>query len=73
MNEEKAHITVYVDKNPTQEDAINNPEQIMINKLAEVISYLETRIAYLEKCLTMEPKKRGIIVKYNNPKEESLK
>jgi len=72
-DKEKAYITIYVDKNPTEEDARANPEKIVIDKLAEVVSYLESRITHLEECLAMKPKKRGIIVKYKDNKEGKIK
>lgn len=73
INKEKAYITLYVNKNPTEKEIQSNPEKIAIDKLAEVISYLENRISYLEESLAMKPKKRGIIVTYKDNKDEKIK
>ena len=62
--EDGAYITFFIDKNKTQEDVNKNPDRTAIESLAQVISYLEDRLASLEKTLALKKRKRGIKIKY---------
>ncbi len=62
FQEEGAFVTLYVNKK-TEEEASSNPDRATIDALAQVVSYLEDRLSYVENCLALEKKKRGIRVK----------
>ena len=58
--DDKAYLTMFVDKNITEEKAQQNPEKTAIDQLAKVVSYLEDRIAKIEEIMLGKSKKRGI-------------
>ena len=64
--EDKVHLTVFINKNQTQEQLQKNPEKALINKLVEINSYLEDRIASLEKMILGKEGKRAIKIEYRD-------